>query len=154
MNNYFWEGFEKEGNWRAALAMLLTPTSVHAADIKDLIHQTAAKYEIQPKILEGLVFTESSFRPSVVNLSDGNTIHTQSVGLAQVKPSTAKMLGFKGTPEQLKNPIINIEYGAKYLKKQLNRYGGDYRKALSAYNAGTFTTKNRDYVKKILKYAK
>lgn len=122
--------------------------------VEDLIKSKAKKYGLKENILKGVVATESSFRPSAVNLKDGRTKSHQSVGLMQIKPATAKSIGFTGTAEHLKKPDVNIEFGAKYLAKQLERYQGDYNKALSAYNAGHATPKNLNYVNKVLKSAR
>jgi soluble lytic murein transglycosylase-like protein len=74
----------------------------------------------------------------------------------QLMPGTAKSLG-------VNNPwdiTQNIEGGVKYLKEQLDQFGGDLKLALAAYNAGpnSVTKHNgvppyaetQDYVKKIL----
>jgi soluble lytic murein transglycosylase-like protein len=47
-------------------------------------------------------------------------------------PKTAKELGVT----DVNDPRQNIFGGAKYLREQLNRFGGDVEKALAAYNAG------------------
>jgi len=72
-------------------------------------------------------------------------------GLMQIKLETAQDMGFTGIPAQLYIPATNIEYGTKYLRYQLDRYSSDLRKAISAYNAGTYTTVNTAYVNNVLK---
>jgi len=46
-------------------------------------------------------------------------------------PGTAQGLGVN--PD---DPMANLEGGARYLREQLDRFGGDLEKALAAYNAG------------------
>jgi soluble lytic murein transglycosylase len=47
-------------------------------------------------------------------------------------PATAAGLGVTNVLD----PVQNLNGGAKYLKQQLDRFGGDVTKALAAYNAG------------------
>jgi soluble lytic murein transglycosylase-like protein len=54
------------------------------------------------------------------------------MGLMQIMPETAEMLGLDDPFDEVKN----VDAGAKFLKMMLNRYQGDVRLALAAYNAG------------------
>jgi len=61
-----------------------------------------------------------------------------SYGLCQLKLGTAKAMGYKDGADGLMNPEVNAELAAIYLKYQLDRYEGDWCKAVSAYNSGTY----------------
>lgn len=52
-------------------------------------------------------------------------------GLTQLMPGTARGLGVD--PDDWRQ---NLDGGARYLRQQIDRFGGDYRKAVAAYNAG------------------
>lgn len=66
---------------------------------------------------------------------DPNAISpTGAMGLSQVLPSTGADMGY--TPEQLRNPHMNIAAGLKYLGQQNKRFNGDEDLTLGAYNMG------------------
>src|SRR6266511_1364775 len=56
------------------------------------------------------------------------------IGLGQMLPSTGKELGY--TPDQLRDPLRNIDATLTYLKQHQDTYGGDVDKALARYNGG------------------
>ncbi len=84
----------------------------------------AAKYDISPMLLEALVWQESRWKTGAVS-------PVGAFGLAQLMPGTARQLGVNAH-----DPHSNLEGGARYLREQLDRFGGNVEKALAAYNAG------------------
>lgn len=84
----------------------------------------AAKYDISPNLIEALVWQESRWRTNALSPVGAR-------GLAQLMPGTARALGVN--PD---DPHANLEGGARYLRQQLDTFGGDVEKALAAYNAG------------------
>lgn len=90
-----------------------------------------------------------------VNRVVANDGPSSTFGICQVKYETAKMLGFKGRDKELLLPKVNVEYAAKYLKYQLNRYYGNWCKATAAYNSGTYNPSTKMIGKpRNLKYLK
>jgi soluble lytic murein transglycosylase-like protein len=89
------------------------------------IDAAAARNGIDPALLKGLVSQESGFDPSARSGAG-------AVGLTQLMPGTAAGLGVTDPTD----PVQSLEGGAKYLRQQLDRFGGDQRLALAAYNAG------------------
>ena len=86
-------------------------------------------------LLTAICKVESGLNPDVVQLYDGRT---HSYGLCQVKLGTARQMKYETDGEGLLNPYQNARVAAKYLKWQLKRYQGDTKKAVIAYNQGTY----------------
>jgi soluble lytic murein transglycosylase-like protein len=89
------------------------------------ITASAQRNGLDPALLAGLIKQESGFNP---NARSG----AGAQGLTQLMPGTAAGLGVTNPLD----PAQAIEGGAKYLKQQLDRFGGDTARALAAYNAG------------------
>ena len=80
---------------------------------------------LDPALLAGLVKQESGFNPTAGSPAGAR-------GLTQLMPGTAAGLGVTNVLD----PVQSLNGGAKYLKQQLDAFGGDVAKALAAYNAG------------------
>jgi soluble lytic murein transglycosylase-like protein len=116
------------------------------------IDSAAQKYGIDPAVLKGLIKQESGF-----DANAGSPAGAQ--GLTQLMPGTASAMGVT----DLHDPAQSIDGGAHYLKMQLDRFGGDYSKALAAYNAGPGAvqryggvppySETQNYVKNVLAFA-
>ncbi len=115
----------------AATTASASPMSVGAsalpADVPFGAEITAAakKHGIDPALLAGLVKQESGFNPNAGSPAGAR-------GLTQLMPGTAAGLGVTNVLD----PIQNLDGGAKYLRQQLDAFGGDVTRALAAYNAG------------------
>ncbi|HET6764795.1 MAG TPA: transglycosylase SLT domain-containing protein [Longimicrobiaceae bacterium] len=96
------------------------------------IHEAAVESGIKPEVAFGLVRTESAFKSSA-------TSHVGAVGLTQLMPTTASWLEPGTTRSDLRNPDTNLRIGFKYLARLMDRYDGNTRLALLAYNRGPGT---------------
>ncbi|HET6230485.1 MAG TPA: lytic transglycosylase domain-containing protein [Longimicrobiaceae bacterium] len=96
------------------------------------IHAAAVESGIDPEVAFGLVKAESSFKSSA-------TSHVGAIGLTQLMPSTARWMEPGTTRSDLRDPETNLRIGFKYLAKLMDRYDGDTRLALTAYNRGPGT---------------
>jgi len=89
---------------------------------------------IDPLVLHSVIRQESRFQADVLSPAG-------AVGLMQLMPRTAAATARKekmrkpGRKELLR-PSVNIQLGAAYLSHLVKRYGGDYFRAVAAYNAG------------------
>jgi soluble lytic murein transglycosylase-like protein len=111
----------------ATTGFMSTGASELPADVPYGAEITAAakKYGIDPALLAGLVKQESGFNPNAGSPAGAR-------GLTQLMPGTAAGLGVSNVLD----PAQSLDGGAKYLKAQLDAFGGDVARALAAYNAG------------------
>ena len=123
---------------------------LHTLPYGRFIGESARRHELDALLFAALVEAESSFLPDAVS-------PVGAVGLAQVRPTTARWLG---QPGDLTEPTANLEVGAQYLRRLLDRFDGDFELALAAYNAGPNAVlryggvppyrETRSYVRKVL----
>lgn len=93
------------------------------------LKQEAEKAGLPAAIADAVMAVESSYDPSRIG-------SVGEIGLMQVRPATAAMLGFRGTPAELADPATNIHYGVIYLAGAWHKAGGDLCRALMKYRAG------------------
>ena len=96
------------------------------------IHEAAVENDISPRTAFGLVRAESSFRTSA-------TSPVGAIGLTQLMPRTARWLAPGVTTRELRNPETNLKIGFKYLRDLKEKYNGDEKLALLAFNRGPGT---------------
>lgn len=101
-------------------------------DLANRIHDAARNEGIDPVVAFGLVRTESSFRRTAVS-------YVGAVGYTQLMPSTARWMDPEVGRRDLFQPEVNLRIGFQYLRYLLDKYDGDMRLALTAYNRGPGT---------------
>ncbi len=94
-----------------------------------LIEREAGRRGIPAALAHAVTMVESGWNPAAVGTSG-------EIGLMQVMPATASMLGFRGTLAQLAEPAVNIQLGVQYLSGAWARAGGDLCTTLMKYRAG------------------
>lgn len=90
-----------------------------------LIVKAARENGLDPHLLHAVVEVESYYNPDAVSVKGAS-------GLMQIMPETARKLGL----EDLFHPGENLKAGARYLRRLIDKYEGELRLALAAYNAG------------------
>ena len=114
----------------------LTPGDTGAAkNFYSVVAAREARAEgVPPEVAAAVIYVESRFRPDRIG-------GVGEVGLMQVRPRTAALLGFKGAPHELFKPETNIELGVRYLAKAWRLANGDLCGALMRYRPGHSSTR-------------
>ena len=94
-----------------------------------LIERFAAENDVPPEFAHAIVEIESRFRPDVRGRAG-------EIGLMQIKPATARLMGFRGPAKALFDPETNIRYGMKYLAKARRLGDSTVCGTILKYNAG------------------
>ncbi|MFN0074114.1 MAG: lytic transglycosylase domain-containing protein [Chloroflexota bacterium] len=91
----------------------------------ELIASASRQYGVDPALIAGVIESESSFNPKAVSRAGAK-------GLMQLMDATAQGLGVTDSLD----PKQNVMGGTRLLRQLLDRYSGDVKLALAAYNAG------------------
>lgn len=116
--------------------------------LQRMVHETAERHQVDPKLVRAVIETESNWNPSAVS-------HKGAFGLMQLVPGTAQRMGVTNVFD----PQQNLDGGVKYLRSLLDRYNGNVPLTLAAYNAGEHAVdrwrgvpnyrETRQYVRKV-----
>ena len=94
-----------------------------------IIARYAAAYGVPVSLAHAVIRVESNYRVNARGSAG-------EVGLMQIKPSTARGLGYSGSIKSLYNPETNIKFGMKYLGMAHKLGGGTTCGTILKYNAG------------------
>ena len=95
-----------------------------------IIRQASNENDLDPAFVAGVIYTESRFRPDAES-------HRGAYGLMQLLPGSARFIQRKsGIEGDYRDPKVNIRLGTWFLGYLDDRYEGDERFMLAAYNSG------------------
>lgn len=94
------------------------------------IREVSEENGLEPAFVAGVIYTESRFRPDVES-------HREAYGLMQLLPESAHFIQRKsGIKGDYRDPKVNVRLGTWFLGYLEDRYEGDERLMLAAYNSG------------------
>ncbi len=94
-----------------------------------IIAKYANAYGVPVKLAHAVVRVESNYRPGAKGKAG-------EIGLMQIKPATAKLMGYRGSPDRLFDPDTNIKFGMRYLGLAHQLGGKSVCGTIMKYNAG------------------
>jgi soluble lytic murein transglycosylase-like protein len=115
-------------------------------DLRVIVRTEAAKTGMPPELADAVATVESNYNTGAVG-------DVGEIGLMQILPSTARMLGFYGTAAELATPATNARYGVQYLSQAWRQAGGDICTTVMKYRAGhgetRFSQKSVAYCRRV-----
>ena len=101
------------------------------AKFSELISKHARANGVPVALAHAVVTVESRYNPRARGGAG-------EVGLMQIKPATARAIGYKGSTKALYDPDTNLRWGMKYLGEAHKRGGGTTCGTILKYNAGHY----------------
>jgi soluble lytic murein transglycosylase-like protein len=95
----------------------------------EIISRHAQRLGVPEGLAHAVIQVESNYRANARGQAG-------EIGLMQIKPATARGIGFSGNTQALYDPETNIRYGMKYLAQARQLAGGDLCGTILRYNAG------------------
>jgi hypothetical protein len=106
-----------------------TPALSFKATVRAMVEREVQTTGLPADIADAVVYVESNYDPTTIG-------GVGEIGLMQIRPQTAAMLGFTGSDAELAKPEVNIHYGVIYLSRAWRLANGDLCRALMKYRAG------------------
>jgi len=129
------------------LLILFAHSATLPIDLK--IQEAALTWGLDPKLVQAIISVESAYTTRAISPKG-------AMGLMQVMPKTADSVEI----HQPMHALSNLMGACQYLRQMLNRFRGNTKLALAAYNAGPHNVirykgippfpETQKYVKKIM----
>lgn len=128
------------------------PASISSSgDYDEVIRSVSDRHSIDADLVRAVIKAESDFNSNARSRKG-------AMGLMQLMPDTARLHNVLNAFD----PVDNIEGGVRHLRMLLERYQGDLRLSLAAYNAGSGAVERhggippfvetREYVRRVLHF--
>ena len=122
---------------------------LYPQDYKEYVEKYSKMYGVEEELVYAMIKEESNFD------KDANS-HKSAIGLMQLVQDTADEVGLELGIENvdLRDPETNIQIGTKYLSDLIEKYDGNIKFAIVAYNAGFGNVDKWIAIQEILKLEK
>jgi len=128
--------------------LLLFTTPAVAESVQSMVRSEAIRQGVPVNLALAIAKLESNFRCSAVG-REGER------GVMQIKPRTARGIGYRGTPSGLNDCRTGIRYGMIYLRMAYKLAKGNLYRTALLYNAGLGTKRKRSaYAEKVVQKAR
>ena len=107
--------------------------SRYPLEYEHIVRAHATNYDLDPALLAAVIYAESQFDPTA--LSEAGAVGLMQLLLGTAKGIAVRTGGTRFVVADLRDPELNVRYGAWYLDHLLDRYG-ETQLALAAYHAG------------------
>lgn len=107
----------------------------HSAQLDAMIVKAAKRHGVPETLVRRIVMRESRYNPEARN--------HRYWGLMQISYPTARSMGFKGSPQELLNPLVNLTYAVPYLANAFIIAGKREDAAVRLYASGYYDTARR-----------
>ncbi|MEO5322370.1 transglycosylase SLT domain-containing protein [Mesorhizobium sp. CC13] len=114
---------------QAAKSAKATKSTAPGKPYGEIVARYASAYGVPVSLAHAVISVESNYRPNTRGRAG-------EIGLMQIKPATARMMGYSGSAKGLFNPETNIKFGMLYLAKAHELSGGATCGTILKYNAG------------------
>jgi soluble lytic murein transglycosylase-like protein len=117
----------------AALAAFVSPASANEsqrARYQAKMAELSAKHGVPERLIHRIIMRESKYQPGLI--SRGN------YGMMQIKPATARGMGYTGSPAGLLDGETNMTYAVPYLANAYHIAGGNEDMAVRLYAGGYY----------------
>jgi soluble lytic murein transglycosylase-like protein len=123
------------GNAAKAVAAVQPDTNIaSSAGYTAIVARYASSYGVPASLAHAVISIESNYSPNKLGGAG-------EIGLMQIKPATARLMGYSGSVSGLYDPETNIKFGMKYLGMAIELSGGDTCGTILRYNAGHGATR-------------
>ena len=130
------------------VGLLVISTPALAESVPDMVRSEAIRQGVPVSLAMAVAKAESNFRCSAVGRGGER-------GVMQIKPQTARGIGYKGSPSGLNNCRVGIKYGMIYLRMAYRLAKGNIYRTALLYNGGLGSKRKRSaYAEKIVQKAR